>query len=231
MKRSCLVVAFFFFILSTEAQTLYPRIGITASVNTYQEANTDIEPRIGFTAGLGYNLPLSKLFSVQAELNYVQKSLEAGYDNTTMIQYGDDIYALHEKGTERYAFSYLELPVLVKVRILHDNIFALGGFSIGLGMGGSYKYTYESTSSYLDPVYEGGSGKIKFEDPPSTTDENVYFDNRWDAGFHAGLGVLIAKKIQVECRYTHGMVNLTKDIDSKNRCLQITLATPLHLKR
>jgi hypothetical protein len=215
----------------SNAQTLYPRLGITASINTYGAPNEDMEPRIGFTAGLGYNLIVSNSISLQAELNYIQKSFKLLSSSSTSIQYGDDIYVLQEKESDQYTFSYLELPLLLKARLLHDNVFVLGGVSIGMGLGGSHKYTYESTSSYLDPVYEEGSGKIKFGDSSSTNDEDVYFDNRWDVGLHVGIGALIAKKIQIECRYGFGTINLNDDTDSKSRCLQISFSTPIELKR
>ena len=127
----------------------YPRIGITASVNTYRPPNYDVKPKVGFTIGVGYTLALSELFSLQAELDYVQKSFESNYSNTTTVQYGEDLYALHETGSDQYAISYLELPILIKARILHDDFFVLGGFSVGMGLGGSLEYTYDATSSYL----------------------------------------------------------------------------------
>ena len=231
MNRLYLFGALFFFCLTSEAQTLYPRIGITASVNTYRPPDYDIKPKIGFTVGIGYNLTLSKLFSVQAELDYVQKSFESTFSNSSTIQYGEEIYALHVKGSDQYSISYLELPLFLKARILHDNFFVLGGISIGMGLGGSHKYNYDKTSSYFDPLHEEGSEKIKFGDEPTTNNEDLYFDNRWDLGFHVGVGALILKKLQVECRFGTGTVNLNKDADSKNRCLQISFATPIELKR
>jgi hypothetical protein len=231
MKYLYIVVTLVLTCILSHAQTLYPRLGITASINTYGAPNEDIEPRIGFTAGLGYNLTLSNPISLQAELNYVQKSFKSLSSSTTSIQYGDDIYILQEKISDQYTFSYLELPLLLKARLFHDDFFVLGGLSIAMGLGGSHKYTYESTSSYLDPVYEEGSGKIKFGDSSSTNDEDVYFDNRWDVGLHVGVGALIAKKIQIECRYGFGTINLNDDTDSKSGCLQISFSTPIELKR
>ena len=217
--------------LNSTAQTLYPRIGITASVNTYAEPNHDIKPKIGFTFGVGYNKTLSKTISLQAELNYIQKSFESDYLHTTTVQYGEELYALHEKRSDQYNISYLELPLLIKARVLHDDFFVLGGFSIGMGLGGTHKYEYDRTSSYLDPLQEGASREIKFDDASSTTNEDVYFDNRWDMGFHVGLGALILKRIQIECRYGLGAINLYDHADSKNRCLQVALSTPISFKR
>lgn len=231
MKCFYVLVALSLTCLSTKAQTLYPRIGITASVNTYRPPDYEVKSKVGFTVGVGYNLALSEMFSVQAELDYVQKSFESTFSSSSTIQDGDDIYELHVKGSDQYAISYLELPLFLKARILHDDFFVLAGFSIGMGLGGSYKYNHDKTSSYFDPLHEEGSGKIKFGDEPGGNNEDVYFDNRWDLGFHVGFGALILNKIQIECRFGTGTVNLHKDADSKNRCLQISFATPIQLKR
>ena len=231
IKHLYFVFTLAFAYLVTDAQTLYPRIGITASANTLRPSNSEIKPKIGFMLGVGYNRTLSGLISVQAELNYVQKSFESNYSNTTTIQYGEEVYTLHETASDQYVISYLELPLLIKVRILHDDFFALGGFSVGLGLGGSIEDTYDATSSYLDPIHTEGSGKIKFGREPSSNAEDTYFDNQWDIGFHVGLGALILKSLQIECRYGLGMVNVMDDSESKNRCFQISLATPLQLKR
>ncbi len=231
MNRLYLVVALFFLCLTLEAQTLYPRIGITASVNTYRPPDYDVKPKVGFTVGVGYNHALSETFSVQAELDYVQKSFESTFSKSATFQDGDDIYELQVKGSNQYAISYLELPLFLKARIVHHDFFVLGGFSIGMGLGGSHKYSRDQTSSYFGPIHEEGSGKIKFGDGPRMNNEDAYFDNRWDLGFHVGFGALILKKFQIECRFGTGTVNLNKDADSKNRCLQISFATPIQLKR
>ena len=64
----------------------------------------------------------------------------------------------------------------------------------------------------------------------ATTGEDTYFDNRWDVGPQVGIG-LVLKKIQLECRYGLGLVDINKDYDSKNQCLQFSFAVPIQLKQ
>ena len=170
----CLALALSFVYLLSEAQTFYPRIGLTASVNSYRSTRTpfpatpsyDMKPRVGFTLGVGYGLKLSEVISVQAELNFIQKSFESNYSGSISIHYGDgEVSEFSGKGSDQYAISYLEMPLLVRARVFHDNLFVLGGFSIGMGLGGSHKYTYDRTYySNVPPRHEEGSGKIKFGD-------------------------------------------------------------------
>src|SRR5688572_15142071 len=158
MNRFYLVVALFFLCLNLEGQRLYPRIGITASVDTYLPPDYDVKPKVGFTVGVGYNHALSETFSVQAELDYVRKSFESTFSKSSTFQDGDDIYELQVKGSNQYAISYLELPLFLKARIVHHDFFVLGGFSIGIGLGGSHKYSRHQTSNYFGPIHEEGSG-------------------------------------------------------------------------
>ena len=52
-----------FMYLVADAQTLYPRIGITASANTFRPSNSDIKSKIGFMLGIGYNRMFSNFVS------------------------------------------------------------------------------------------------------------------------------------------------------------------------
>lgn len=231
MKPFYSILILLIVVVGGQCQTLYPKIGVTASINTYQPQYYDAEPGLGFTAGLGYNYPLSKSASLQAEVNYIQKTFRTNYDENTSVQYGEDIYSVHEIRKDRYAVSYLALPVLLKVSIIHPDFFILGGPTLAMGLGGKHKYELHRTSSYLDPLNEEGTGKIKFDDKPAANNKDVHFDNRFDLGVQVGFGALFFKKIQLECRYEFGTVNVNDHIDSKNRCLQVSLSTPIRLKR
>lgn len=231
MKNIYFILGLLLICLNSQAQELYPRIGLTASVNTNRPPYYDIHPRIGFTVGAGYNHPLTNVVSLQMELNYIQKAFKSDYEESTSVQYGEDVYEVHEIRTNRYAISYLEIPLLLKVRLLHDDVFVMGGPSLAMGLGGSHSYELHRTSSYLDPLHEEGTGKIKFGSGSPTNNKDVYFDNRWDVGVMVGFGALFFKKVQLECRYNLGTVNVNKHADSKNRCLQISIATPIQLKR
>lgn len=231
MKNFCLALFFFVTCLASHAQFLYPRVGLTASINTNRPPYTEIKGKIGYTVGVGYSLTLSKIASLQAELNYVLKPFEFDYEESTSLQIGEDVYDVHEKRIDKYAISYFEIPVLLKVSILHPDLFVMGGPSVSMGLGGSRKYIRDRESSYLGTLHEEGTGDIKFSDSPSQNNEDVHFDNRWDVGINVGIGALLFKKLMVECRYNFGALNLIDNRDSKNRYLQFTLSTPIQLKK
>ncbi len=217
--------------LIARSQIFYPRIGLTAAVNTYNPSPYDIKPRIGFLIGVGYQVKLTNTVSARAELNYVRNAHEAKYSEDIYIPDGMDTYEVHEKASNRYNVSYLEVPVLLKIKLLHKDFFVTGGPSIALGLGGSHKYDFSRTSSYLDPIQEAGSGKIKFDGGTSSNKADIHYDSQWDLGFQVGIGALLFKKLQIECRQSFGTTNLYKNIDSKNRYLQISFSTPIPLGR
>src|SRR5688572_22141710 len=66
----------------TQAQTIIPRAGVTITSTTADEISTDtqvtnISNQTGYTFGFGYNVPVAPvgkfMFSLQPELNYIQK--------------------------------------------------------------------------------------------------------------------------------------------------------------
>ncbi|WP_276373510.1 porin family protein [Chryseolinea sp. H1M3-3] len=229
MKALCLTIILALSCLVTRSQILYPRIGATASVNTYNPTPYDIKPRVGFLIGVGYQLKLTNTVSARAELNYVRNAYEAKYAVDIYIPDGMDTYELHESASNRYNVSYLEVPVLLKIKLLHKDFFVTGGPSVALGLGGSHRYNFSRTSSYLDPIQEAGSGKIKFDGGLASNKGDIHYDSQWDVGFQAGIGALLFKKLQVECRQSFGTINLYKNIDSKNRYLQVSFSIPIPL--
>lgn len=213
---------------SGSGQTIYPKLGITGSVNTYNATNHEVDPKIGFLFGVAYDVTLSKAVSMQIEVDYVQKAFQSSHEETTLLQLGEDIYSIREEWKHQYFISYIELPLLLKVT--HDNFFILAGPGAGIGLGGSHKYDLQKTSSYVGVSHESGKGKIKFDGETPDEIEDIHFDNQWDVSLVVGAGVLLfKKKLRVECRYERGMVNLYKDIDSKNRSLQILFSTPIQI--
>jgi hypothetical protein len=213
---------------SGSGQTIYPKLGITGSVNTYSARNDEVDQKISFLLGVAYDVTLLKTVSMQIEVDYVQKAFQSSHEETTSLQVGEDIYSIREEWKHQYFISYIELPLLLKVT--HDNFFILAGPAPGIGLGGSHKYDLHTTSSYVGASHESGKGKVKFNGETPAEIKDVHFDNRWDASLVVGAGaILFKKKLRVECRYELGMVNLYKDIDSKNRSLQILFSTPIKI--
>ena len=216
--------------ISGYSQTIYPRLGVTVSTNTYHDETRDVDPKIGFLLGVGYDVSLTKAVSLQLEIDYIQKAFQSRHTESTSLQVGEDIYSIKQDWKHQYFMSYLGLPLLVKIKVLHDNIFISGGATPGIGLGGSHKYDLHETSSYVGESHESGKGKIKFSGKTPSKNEDVHFDNQWDLGVVIGVGAsLFANKLSIECRYERGMVNLYKNQDSKNRSFQVLLSAPIQL--
>lgn len=232
MKAFYILVVLLLVLTSGHSQTIYPRLGVTASANTYLDETRDVDPKIGFLLGIGYDVSLTKGVSLQLEIDYIQKAFQSRYAETTSLQVGEDIYSIKQKWKHQYFVSYLELPLLVKVKVLHNNLFILGGAVPGIGLGGSHKYNLHETSSYVGQSHESGKGKIKFDGKRPANNEDIHFDNQWDVGVVIGVGaVLFKKKLNIECRYERGLVNLYENQDSKNRSFQILFSTPIQLSQ
>ena len=230
MKVLNILIVLLTIFTSGNSQTIYPRLGITASTNTYLDETRDVDPKIGFLLGVGYDVSLTKTVSFQLEIDYIQKAFQSRHAETTSLQVEEDVYSIKQEWKHQYFISYLGLPLLVKVKVLHDNFFISGGATPGIGLGGSHKYNLRETSSYVGESYETGKGKIKFNGKKPSNGEDVHFDNQWDVGVVIGIGaVLFKNKLRIECRYERGMINLYENQDSKNRSFQVLLSTPIQL--
>lgn len=224
-----LVIVVAFFTLSAYGQTLLPKVGFTCSINSMEVTSGEIISKVGFTAGLAYNLHLNKAISIQPELNFIQKAFES-QSSTRFSQIIDtDTYFVNEDRSRYYRISYLEVPLLVKVRLFHNNFFAIAGPSVAYGLGGFYRYKFDQTTSYFEPTHTRSQGKVKFGDDPEASTNDAYFDNRWDIGVQAGVGALLFKKIMLEGRYGVGTTNLISDKTSKNGAFQIAISCPIKL--
>jgi len=208
------------------AQTLYPRFGITGTTNSQKADYTTINSGAGFTAGAGYNQEITELFSVQLEINYIQKTFSSIFENSFSQNIGTDTYNVNENIKSDYRLSYLEMPFLAK--FTYKKLFITAGPYGAYGLGGSYKYERNTTSSYLGTTQEDGSSPIKFGSKAHPTGNEFYFDNKLDIGFNAGLGILLFEKLMLECRYARGS-NLW-DRESRNHTLQLTGSWAFHLK-
>lgn len=230
MRRFFLTIGTALFFIASYAQQLYPRIGVTATMNSYNLAGYDMTPRIGLTVGAGYSIPLTKSLTLQPELNFVQKSFKTEYTQDVLVPAGNEFFEFHEEVRQRYNFSYLELPVLLKIQLFHKDFFVAGGPSVAVGLGGSYQYELERTSAYLGLEHQKTRGKIRFNGN-ATDDDDIQCDNQWDIGFQIGIGALFFKRLQIECRQSFGYVNIYDNVGSKHHYLQLSFSTPITLKR
>lgn len=225
MKKLLLLVGLTLAISSLFAQTLIPRAGITFSGSSYKPYSDFAEKSnqqvaIGFTAGVGYDLFINDRFSLQPELNFIQKGFKR-----EDIAYPDNY---EYKLSSEYKLNYIEIPVLVKVKFGGaTKIYASAGPSVALGLGGTYKFTSSFGGLPLD---EDVTSKIKFADKPADYDgDDIYVDNRIDAGVQVGAGALLFGKVSVDIRYGYGLTDLYKDSTSKNNVLQFSVGVPIGL--
>jgi hypothetical protein len=109
--------------------------------------------------------------------------------------------------------------------------FVLGPY-IAIGLGGDHKYDY--TTHYNNDatiVHREGSDMVMFGAPQSGNTTHANFDRRWEFGLQPGLGMVVFKKVLVECRTGIGTVNLFRSRNSRNETLILSASFPFSLKR
>jgi hypothetical protein len=227
MKKILTLLVFSITAISASAQmTIIPKAGLSLS-KIASEEDDEMKSKIGLILGLGLNFQVNDMFSVQPELQFVQKGFR--------IDYSYSFGGYTEEVKSDIAINYLEIPILVKTTFGSDNFkfFLNAGPSIGFGLGGKAKTEF-SFSDGVDDFSGSSNGKVKFGDEPDSNEEDIYFDNRMDFGVQLGGGFLIAKKVMVDIRYGLGLSNLMKKEDgmtaeeakSKNRVIQFTVGVP-----
>ena len=208
------------------AQTIIPRVGLVIS-------NSDFEPTgdtgdkasssslTGFTAGIGYEFSLLGILSLQPEINFIQKG-----QKLEETSYPD---AIEYKIAQEYKYSYLEIPVLAKVKFGGLTKFYLAaGPSFAIGLGGKYKI--KSTFGGVADPNLNYTSDIKFKDEPKDYDgQDAYIENKTDIGLQVGGGVILFNRVMIDIRYGLGFTDLNDDADSKNRTVQFSVGVPLKL--
>ena len=124
MKMSILVALFVVTSISVMAQS---KISVDVHAGTglahLTSGNGGIaqsDPRLGFTGGVGAELPFHRLWSVQAEFNY--QILGGGRDKTNITPL---------QGYSRYVLQYASVPVLIKLKIPHSGLGIYAGPQYG----------------------------------------------------------------------------------------------------
>jgi opacity protein-like surface antigen len=206
MKKIVLIGALALAAGFSYGQTIIPKAGITLSTFGGDDAGDDTKSKLGFTIGAGLNLPLGDgMFSLQPELNYVQKGAKAEYDD--------------QDRTDKLTLGYLEVPVLVKVTFGEATKFYVNaGPSVGFGLGGKYKVEIGDDSDDIDVKFGDGDDEDKY-----------YVEKGTDIGFQLGAGVIVAEKVMIDVRYGLGLTDLYDDESMKNNVLQFTVGIPLSI--
>ncbi len=223
----CLILFSTFY---AQSQTLIPKIGGSLSTVTIGDNKSNFivdktKNKIGFIVGAALELPLHGKFSLQPELLFHQK----GFKEISTLN--DPIVGTINFETS-YTLNYLELPVLVKVKL--GSFYVNAGPSVALGIGGKYKLKGSGTSNFSH------EGKVKFGmRPDNDQSDNTYVDNNVDVGIQIGGGYVIANLIVVDLRYGCGLINILNkdpsigryDNKSKLRSFQVTIGVPIRLRK
>lgn len=202
------------FVFPTFAQvSLIPKLGLT--LGTYQLNNVeDKEFIVGFAAGLGAQIPIpqSTIFSLQTEVNYIQKG--AHYRQTHTPTNTPIDLALQVES--RNKINYLEIPLLIKATFGKGALkyYFMAGESIGVALGGNYTSQIEGNNQ---PSIKQ-EGKILFKvKPDQYTGEDAYFYpkgyNRVDIGIQIGTGIgfSVGKGLLfADARYGRGVTHLIR---------------------
>ena len=227
MKKLTLLVLSLIIVMTAQAQFLIPKAGITLS-KVDVEVSQGMKSRLGLMIGLGYNHPINEILSFQPELSFVQKGYRQDYSMS------DDDISIESKG--KFIINFIEIPLQLKASFdaaSNLKVFLNAGPSIGIGLGGKYEADY--TFSFMgDSESMSLDGKIKYGDSDDSDEETLFLDNRLELGLQIGGGVLIADKIMIDLRYSHGLTSMTKESDDtskiKNRVIQFTVGYPIRLK-
>jgi hypothetical protein len=246
MKKYLLTFSILLSSICASAQKLIviPKIGATLATVSMSEPDIiqfpgfedEIKSKIGFTIGAALNYSINDRISIQPELNFIQKGYQENSSSIWIEDFDGQITSYSNSSTTKNTLNYLEIPILAKYSFGGETkIYAVAGPSVGIGLGGKFKYDNETTESYDDfeeTYSNSGKGKIKFGEASENYEgDDLFIDNRIDFGIQVGAGILIAHKIILEARYGLGLSSLyDSEYEVKNRVFQFTIGMPLTLR-
>lgn len=204
-----MLVATTFVASMTHAQSFTDgRLSIRGGLNftnaniTYGMATIDAKSKAGFHLGVSYDLPISKNLPL---------SLETGlYATTKGWKFKEDFWDGRYSGDMKTNLFYLQIPVLVGYTFTLTENFQLkpfAGFTLNYGVSGKEKIDGLSVSVFK-----------------KDEDGNPYM-KRGDIGFKIGVGANIFSTYYLGLGYEFGVMNATKEDDSKikNSCFSLSV--------
>ena len=174
------------------------KFGIKGGVNVanvngnFSDSVSNWKSRVGFCGGIFLELNIGRLLTIQPEILYTMKGAEATLDEGALT------------GTGKLRFDYLEIPILLKVRIPTGDIhpFVFAGPAIGFNL------------------------KAAFQDITGSSSD-VAGMNKVDYSAVLGGGLQLGRSIHIDARYTLGLQKLEVPdlgtIDLKNGVLSATI--------
>ena len=202
--------------------------GVKAGLNIANITGKDVEdtdPKIGVIVGGFLEYSVNDMFAVQPELLFSMKGFksESEYEEEYTDEFGyTSVY--HEKYEGSRTLSYIELPVLAKVKIpmegnVKPSIF-IGPF-LGINVSATYKNDWEFTYKVYDEndelvesTSDSGSDDGDLEDVAST-----------EFGLIFGAGTNIGPVV-IDARYNLGLTDIwdeNEDDAVKNSVISILL--------
>jgi hypothetical protein len=174
------------------------KFGIKGGVNVanvngnFADNVTNWKSRVGFCAGIFLEFNFGRILTIQPEVLYTMKGADATLAEGVLT------------GTGKLRFDYLEIPILLKVRIPTGDVhpFVFAGPAIGFNL------------------------KAAFQDITGSSSD-VAGMNKVDYSAVFGGGLQLGRSIHIDARYTLGLQKLEVPdlgtIDLKNGVLSATI--------
>lgn len=204
MNRNKLMIVM---LLAMSAHAAFAQVSVRAGVNIASissdpgVSNEDLTEKsiVGFQAGIGIDLGISDVFTIQPELIFIQKG-------------GKTTYTAGERNfyETEYRMNYVEVPVMAKLKFSTDEngegigFYVLGGPFVGLALNGKYK-----SQTDLLGIKSTFEGDIDYDD-----NKKAEYQKRMDYGVSFGGGLQYGS-IFLDARYNLGLNNLL-DQDANN---------------
>jgi hypothetical protein len=190
------------------------KAGVTLANLYTTSTRQELQTITGWMAGVGVNVPISKVWSLQPELLYLQKGFRMGHD-------------------QRCRLDYLELPFLLKVNFENQGFipYLVGGPSASLLLEGIYR---DASGTLLKLNRQKVAIGMR-ETLTTGTEQNSIF-HKAELGFQLGAGAslpLPKGRALVKLRYGQSltdffrMTSISGNSKYTNRVVQLTLGYAL----
>jgi TolB-like protein len=167
----------------------------------------------GLTGGAYVVFNFSKYLGVQGELLFSQKGYKYDFEDY------DDTFIYMGRVTNVFKFNYLEFPILLKARLpRRTSPYAVAGASFAMLISATVENIYED--SYYQSLFDA-----TWDNPGDLIDYWGVELDTFDMGlvFGAGVDILVGSiLVNLEARYTLGLIPLSTDVEITNGALSIT---------
>jgi hypothetical protein len=207
----------------------------------------------GFTVGAAVNIAFSDYFSLQPEINFVQKGLSVHYSNYSVMQFQVAVGVLAPRiaartwGEGNMTVYCFDVPVLAKYTFrTHPSwakFFVVAGPSVSVGLGGRMKskenfgfVSVEDPGSLTPGIsiiesHNEREGNIAYEDGMFTYQgQGLVINKRVTFGAQVGGGALLFDTLSVDIRYGTDFTSLyDRYSNAYSQTFQATVGFPLVL--